>query len=119
MYGHTQQELGWRTQELTTSEIRHEPHDDSCTCGCKLKLVRDEILSHRVLHADETLVKLLKSGSRATHKAHPWAYAPAGRRQRCVGWRVTYAQQRHNDQRPTPGRNFQRTIEPPLGHVLG
>jgi transposase len=166
--------------ELPRTEIRHEPHDDSCTCGCKLKFVRDditekldytpgtftverhvrpilacprcetisqapmpayvidkgmatpglmahvlvakyadhlplhrqegifaraglriarstlaewvgacgfalqpliaalreEILSHRVLHADETPVKLLKPGSRATHKAYLWAYAP-------------------------------------------
>lgn len=166
--------------ELPRTEIRHEPHDDSCTCGCKLKFVRDditekldytpgtftverhvrpilacprcetitqapmpayvidkglatpgllahvlvakyadhlplyrqegifaraglgiarstlaewvgacgfalqpliaalrdEILSHRVLHADETPVKLLKPGSRTTHKAYLWAYTP-------------------------------------------
>ena len=166
--------------ELTRIEIRHEPHDASCTCGCQLKFVRDEvsekldytpgtftverhvrpilacpqcetitqapmpayvidkglatpglmahvliakyadhlplnrqegifaraglriarstlaqwvgacgfalsplvaalreeILSHRVLHADETPVRLLKPGSRTTHKAYLWAYTP-------------------------------------------
>lgn len=38
--------------------------------------LRDEILAHRVLHADETPVKLLKPGSRASHKAYLWAYTP-------------------------------------------
>lgn len=49
-------------------------------CGFALQplvsALRDEILSHRVLHADETPVKLLKPGSRATHKAYLWAYTP-------------------------------------------
>lgn len=49
-------------------------------CGFALQplvaALRDEILAHRVLHADETPVKLLKPGSRATHKAYLWAYTP-------------------------------------------
>ncbi|MGS1117730.1 IS66 family transposase [Castellaniella sp. UC4442_H9] len=48
-------------------------------CGFALQplvaALREEILSHRVLHADETPVRLLKPGSRATHKAYLWAYA--------------------------------------------
>ncbi len=51
-------------------------------CGFALQplvaALRDEILAHRVLHADETPVKLLKPGSRATHKAYLWAYTPGG-----------------------------------------
>lgn len=50
-------------------------------CGFALQplvaALRDEILAHRVLHADETPVKLLKPGSRATHKAYLWAYTPS------------------------------------------
>ncbi len=49
-------------------------------CGFALQplvaALRDEILAHRVLHADETPVKLLKPGSRATHKAYLWAESP-------------------------------------------
>jgi transposase len=49
-------------------------------CGFALQplvaALRDEILAHRVLHADETPVKLLKPGSRATHKAYLWVYTP-------------------------------------------
>ncbi|CAM5784934.1 IS66 family transposase ISSal1 [Castellaniella caeni] len=49
-------------------------------CGYALQplvaALREEILSYRVLHADETPVKLLKPGSRATHKAYLWAYTP-------------------------------------------
>lgn len=166
--------------ELPRVEIRHEPHDEHCTCGCQLKLVRDEvsekldytpgsftverhirpimacpkcetitqtampayvidkglatpgllahvlvakyadhlplyrqesiyaraglkiarstlaqwvgtcgaalmplvdalrnsILSYPVLHADETPVRMLKPGSRGTHRAYLWAYTP-------------------------------------------
>lgn len=49
-------------------------------CGFALQplvaALRDEILAHRVLHADETPVRLLKPGSRSTHKAYLWAYTP-------------------------------------------
>lgn len=49
-------------------------------CGFALQplvaALREEILAHRVLHADETPIKFLKPGSRATHKAYLWAYAP-------------------------------------------
>ena len=49
-------------------------------CGFALQplvaVLRDEILAYRVLHADETPVRLLKPGSRATHKAYLWAYTP-------------------------------------------
>jgi hypothetical protein len=29
--------------QLPRIEIRHEPHDSTCTCGCRLKFVRDEV----------------------------------------------------------------------------
>lgn len=49
-------------------------------CGFALQPIvnalRDEILAHRVLHADETPVKMLKPGTKATHRAYLWAYAP-------------------------------------------
>jgi hypothetical protein len=34
------------------------------------------ILSHSVLHADETPVEMLKPGNKKTHRAYLWAYAP-------------------------------------------
>jgi hypothetical protein len=34
------------------------------------------ILEHRVLHADETPVAMLKPGDGKTHRAYLWAYAP-------------------------------------------
>ncbi len=34
-----------------------------------------EILSHSVLHADETPVQMLKPGNGKTHRAYLWAYA--------------------------------------------
>jgi len=50
------------------------------TCGFALQplvtALREEILAHRVLHADETPVKMLKPGSKTTHRAYLWAYAP-------------------------------------------
>ena len=49
-------------------------------CGVQLQplvdALRQAILTHRVLHADETPVQLLKPGSGKTHKAYLWAYAP-------------------------------------------
>ena len=38
--------------------------------------LKAEILGHRVLHADETPVQMLKPGKGATHRAYLWAYAP-------------------------------------------
>jgi transposase len=38
--------------------------------------LKTEILSHRVLHADETPVAMLKPGEGKTHRAYLWAYAP-------------------------------------------
>jgi len=50
------------------------------TCGVRLQPLVDalktEILSHRVLHADETPVAMLKPGDGKTHRAYLWAYAP-------------------------------------------
>jgi transposase len=50
------------------------------TCGVRLQplvdALKDEILSHRVLHADETPVAMLKPGDGKTHRAYLWAYAP-------------------------------------------
>ena len=50
------------------------------TCGVRLQPLVDalkaEMLGHRVLHADETPVQMLKPGKGATHRAYLWAYAP-------------------------------------------
>jgi transposase len=49
-------------------------------CGVQLQplvdALRSEILSHDVLHADETPVQMLKPGAGKTHRAYLWAYAP-------------------------------------------
>ena len=50
------------------------------TCGVRLlplvEALKTEILGHRVLHADETPVAMLKPGNGKTHRAYLWAYAP-------------------------------------------
>ena len=50
------------------------------TCGVRLQplvdALRAELLTHRVLHADETPVAMLKPGAGKTHRAYLWAYAP-------------------------------------------
>ena len=50
------------------------------TCGVRLQplvdALKSEILSRRVLHADETPVAMLKPGEGKTHRAYLWAYAP-------------------------------------------
>ena len=50
------------------------------TCGVRLQPLVDalkaEILTRRVLHADETPVQMLKPGKGTTHRAYLWAYAP-------------------------------------------
>ena len=49
-------------------------------CGVRLQplvdALKDVVLSHRVLHADETPVQMLKPGNKKTHRAYIWAYAP-------------------------------------------
>ena len=49
-------------------------------CGVQLQplvdALKEEILSHAVLHADETPVAMLKPGNQKTHRAYLWAYAP-------------------------------------------
>jgi len=49
-------------------------------CGVQLQPLVDamkaDILKHRVLHADETPVQMLKPGDGKTHRAYLWAYAP-------------------------------------------
>lgn len=49
-------------------------------CGVQLQplvhAMRAEILTHSVLHADETPVQMLKPGAGKTHRAYLWAYAP-------------------------------------------
>ena len=49
-------------------------------CGVQLQplvdALKDEILSHAVLHADETPVQMLKPGNKKTHRAYLWTYAP-------------------------------------------
>ena len=48
-------------------------------CGVQLQplvdAMRTELLQHRVLHADETPVSMLKPGNGKTHRAYLWAYA--------------------------------------------
>jgi transposase len=50
------------------------------SCGVQLQALVDamkaQILKHRVLHADETPVQMLKPGDGKTHRAYLWAYAP-------------------------------------------
>lgn len=50
------------------------------SCGVQLQPLVDalkaEILTHGVLHADETPVQMLKPGNGKTHWAYLWAYAP-------------------------------------------
>lgn len=49
------------------------------SCGVQLQplvdALRAELLQHRVLHADETPVAMLKPGNGKTHRAYLWAYA--------------------------------------------
>ena len=49
-------------------------------CGVQLQpladALKEEILTHGVLHADETPVQMLKPGNGKTHRAYLWAYAP-------------------------------------------
>jgi len=49
-------------------------------CGVQLQplvdALKQEMLSHRVLHADETPVAMLKPGNGKTHRAYLWAYCP-------------------------------------------
>ena len=50
------------------------------SCGVRLQplvdALRQEVLAHRVLHADETPVQMLQPGTGKTHRAYLWAYAP-------------------------------------------
>lgn len=50
------------------------------TCGVRLQplveALKSKLLGHRVLHADETPVAMLKPGSGRAHRAYLWAYAP-------------------------------------------
>ena len=50
------------------------------SCGVQLQplvdAMRAEILTHSVLHADETPVQMLRPGTGKTHRAYLWAYAP-------------------------------------------
>ena len=50
------------------------------SCGLQLQplvdALKDEMLKHSVLHADETPVQMLTPGNGKTHRAYLWAYAP-------------------------------------------
>lgn len=50
------------------------------TCGVRLQplvdALKEEMLKHGVLHADETPVQMLRPGNGKTHRAYLWAYAP-------------------------------------------
>lgn len=49
-------------------------------CGVQLQPLVDAlkqvVLSHAILHADETPIPMLKPGNKKTHRAYLWAYAP-------------------------------------------
>ena len=49
-------------------------------CGVQLQplvdALKEDILCHAVLHADETPVAMLKPGNKRAHRAYLWAYAP-------------------------------------------
>ena len=49
------------------------------SCGVQVQplvdAMRNELLQHRVLHADETPVSMLKPGNGKAHRAYLWAYA--------------------------------------------
>jgi transposase len=49
-------------------------------CGVQLQplvdALKDEMLCHSVLHADETPVAMLAPGKKKTHRAYLWAYSP-------------------------------------------
>jgi transposase len=49
-------------------------------CGVQLQplvdALKNAMLQHTVLHADETPVAMLKPGNKKTHRAYLWAYAP-------------------------------------------
>jgi transposase len=49
-------------------------------CGVQLQplvdALKNAMLHHTVLHADETPVAMLKPGNKKTHRAYLWAYAP-------------------------------------------
>ena len=49
-------------------------------CGAQLQLLVDALkqaaLNYPVLHADERPVAMLKPGTKKTHRAYLWAYAP-------------------------------------------
>jgi transposase len=49
-------------------------------CGVQLQplvdALKDEMLGHSVLHADETPVAMLAPGKKKTHRAYLWAYCP-------------------------------------------
>ena len=48
-------------------------------CGVQLQplvdALRDVVLQHNVIHADETPVSMLSPGAKKTHRAYVWAYA--------------------------------------------
>lgn len=48
-------------------------------CGVQLQplvdALRDAVLEHEVIHADETPVQMLTPGAKKTHRAYVWAYA--------------------------------------------
>ena len=50
------------------------------SCGVQLQplvdALKEEILTHGVLHADEAPVQMLKPGNERAHQAYLWAYAP-------------------------------------------
>lgn len=39
-----------------------------------LDVLRDAVLEHGVIHADETPVQMLTPGAKKTHRAYVWAY---------------------------------------------
>lgn len=74
----------YRQEAIFKREGMHIPRSSMAQwvsqCGHELQPLVDAlrrcVLEHRIIHADETPVRMLKPGSGKTHKAYLWAYAP-------------------------------------------
>lgn len=67
-----------RARPLGVEDLFYEPGGRVATSALQplVDTLKDAILAHRVLHADETLVAMLKPGTGKTHRAYRWAYTP-------------------------------------------
>src|SRR5437879_6188640 len=80
----------WRPSKSSSSSLRPNPASRAgkrhagklCRRTFRVELqplvdaLKEAILSHDVLHADETPVAMLKPGNGKTHRAYLWTYCP-------------------------------------------